>query len=42
MIEAEAGTLGGSARVESSDPAWTGESLWSGKRVVGGDGATIT
>lgn len=42
VIEAEAGTLGGSARVESSDPAWTGESLWSGKRVVGGDGATTT
>lgn len=33
---------GWQCEVESSDPAWTGESLWSGKRVVGGDGATTT
>ncbi len=42
VIEAEDGELRGGASVQTPDPAWTGESLWSGKQVVGGAGATIS
>lgn len=42
VIEAEAGTLAGDAHAQASDPAWTGESLWSGQQVVAGAGSTLT
>lgn len=40
VIEAEDADLTG-ATVDTPDPAWTGESLWSGKRVLAGDGARL-
>ena len=42
VIEAEVATLTGDAAVRTPDSAWTGESLWSGKQVVAGAGATLT
>lgn len=42
VIEAEDGDLTGDATVETPDPAWTGESQWSGKRVTAGDGARLS
>lgn len=40
VVEAEDGDLTG-ATVATPDPAWTGESLWSGKQVVARDGAGL-
>ena len=41
-IEAEAATLGGDAAVVTADPAWTGESQWSGGAYVrSGPGSTL-
>lgn len=41
VIEAEEADMTG-ATVATPDPAWTGESLWSGKQVVARDGATLS
>lgn len=42
VIEAEDAELSGGATVDTPDPAWTGESQWSGKRVLAGDGARLS
>lgn len=42
VFEAEDAALTGDAAVLTPDPAWTGESLWSGKQVVAGPGSTLT
>ncbi len=34
LVEAEAGTVGGGATVQTADPAYTGESQWSGGMYV--------
>ena len=39
VVEAESATTTGEARVVTSDPAWTGESLWSGSALELGPGA---
>lgn len=39
VVEAEAGTWSGDAVTQDPAAAWTGESLWSGRQVVAGDGA---
>lgn len=41
VLEAEDATLGGGAVVKTPDPAWTGESLWSGKQVEAAEGGTL-
>lgn len=41
MIEAEAADLTGDATIATPNPAWTGESSWSGRQVVAGPGATL-
>jgi hypothetical protein len=43
VIEAESGTLSGGATVTTADPAWTGESQWSGGQYVSATaGSTVT
>lgn len=42
VIEAETGTLHGDAVIVRPNPAWTGESLWSGQAVAVGPGSTVT
>jgi hypothetical protein len=42
VVEAETGTLHGDASIVTPDPAWTGESLWSGQAVQVGPGSTVT
>ncbi len=41
VVEAETGTLHGDATIVTPDPAWTGESLWSGRAVQVGPGSTV-
>ena len=42
VVEAETGTLRGDASIVTPDPAWTGESQWSGKAVQVGSGSLVT
>ncbi|MET0864767.1 MAG: hypothetical protein ABWZ98_10570 [Nakamurella sp.] len=42
LIEAETGTVRGPATVITPNPAWTGESLWSGQYVAAGAGRTVS
>ncbi|MEP6560371.1 MAG: hypothetical protein ABJD68_04750 [Nakamurella sp.] len=42
VVEAETGTLTGPATIVTPDPAWTGESLWSGDYVAAGPGSTVS
>ena len=42
VVEAETGTLTGNASVVTPDPAWTGESLWSGQAVQVGARSTVS
>lgn len=42
VVEAESGTLTGSASVETPPSAWTGSANWSGSYVSASSGATVT
>ncbi len=42
VIEAETGAVSGGASIVTPDPAWTGESLWSGDAVQVTAGSTVS
>ena len=42
VLEAEAAELSGGAVAQYPDPAWTGESLWSGRQVQAPAGSTLS